>query len=349
LELQDFGNVYYTGHHLEPEIPVGTWEPDVLDSALATISNDSKPRGIVLCHARNASRSTMGNHPFTFNYRGTTYSLMHNGNSEAARQYMISRINDLNPSMDWFSVYPSNFFADPDPRYWVDSEVLFHYIMAHLIACDGDVLQALGRALSGLKHIMDGTGGGVYNFVFCDGIWLYVFRSSPQTGSYSSYKLSYRNYKDQFYGIRTQYPSTGDVELKKQELVVFGRDAKPTHYPDICNGYLAHTDAMPTIERYDPEDHLPSPTIVSGPNPFAEAVSIRMINATDGMWEYRIYDTRGRMIWHKMAQIRAPESGDIIWHGVDEDGHPVTSGVYIVRARSGSQTATCRISLVRAP
>ncbi len=128
---------------------------------------------------------------------------------------------------------------------------------------------------------------------------------------------------------------------------MFSRDEKPRHYPDICSDYLAHTAAIPTIERYYPGDIVPSPTLVTGPNPFTESVSIRIINAPDGAWEYSIYDTRGRMIWHQTAQIRAPENGEIIWHGLNEHGQPVPSGVYIVRAKSGSKTAIGRISLIR--
>jgi len=344
---QDFGEMYYTGHHLEPDLPAGSWVPDVLDSALTRISNGSPSRRIVMCHARNATRPNLGNHPFRFNYRGRTYSFMHNGYCDVSRQFMIARIASLQPNTEWFSSFPSDYFSDPDPSNWVDSEVLFHYIMAHVITADGDMLVALNRALTGIKHYLDMPGGGVYNFILSDGERLYVFRSTPKTGAYSSYKLSWRSHPGGYHAIRTQYPSEGDTELEKQELVVFSESAKPTRYPEICTGYLDGSPAPDTIARFFPHGLVPVPILDSWPNPSPGTVSFRIRNAGTGQWSIKIYDIHGRKVWHTKTPIRSPGTNDPLWTGVDDHGLPVPNGIYLIKAVSGTGSITGKISLIR--
>lgn len=245
LSSVDLGQTYYTGRYLDPNYQNSSWDYDILDLAMNEIKTEADSAAIVLCHARNATGASMGNHPFWFQHNGKTYTFMHNGNSRSAKYYMINRINQMNPGVSWFSQNPSNYFNNPDATQWVDSELLFRYIMCHIIANQDDALAGLNNALKGISTYIDNVTHGVFNFIMSDGSRLYAFRSTPLTGTGSQYKLSYRDFPGQFQAIRTQIPSAGDIQLQLQELVVFSRDQSPMHYPNFVHGYYVTTHQFP--------------------------------------------------------------------------------------------------------
>ncbi len=334
-QSSDFGRVWYTGPYpgLSDSSHSSGW--DVLDTAAAEIRSGQIQPAIVLGHARSASNHTLGNHPFTFTSQGRTFSFMHNGWCGGARNFMIERVNALDP--EWFKRNPSELFRQPDPLQWVDSELLFHYLLCHIAASEYDVMAGLKKGLAGLKYQLEHPQSGVYNFVFCDGARLYLFHNTPTS---SGYKLSYKAGKA-FYAARTLYPAAGDIELKPLELVVLSRDRDPAHFPDF-HLWPDHTGmAQARRDRIDPA------SLSVSPNPCFGSATIALHGKPGAKVEAWIYDFRGRKVWSSgQAEINM-EAAAIVWDGRDEDGTALPAGIYLIRARVGEEFVTGRLVLVK--
>ncbi|MCB5266111.1 MAG: choice-of-anchor D domain-containing protein [Candidatus Cloacimonetes bacterium] len=272
----DLGQTYYTGKYLDPDYQNSGWDNDILDLAMNAIKTDANSVAIALCHSRKATGVSLGNHPFWFQHNGKTYTFMHNGHCSSAESYMINRINHMNSGINWFVQNPSNYFNNPDPTQWVDSELLFRYIMCHIIASQDNVLDGLNNALREISTYIDDVSHGVFNFIMSDGSNLYAFRSTPLTGAGSPYKLGYRGFPDQFYAIRTKTPSAGDTELRLQEMVVFSRDQSPKHYPNFVHGYYVATHEF--HKTYVEELSLPLTVTL-------HSTSTDTLNITDIYWK----------------------------------------------------------------
>lgn len=346
-EAADFGNVYYTGHYLNQEEIQDIWNYDILDNALFALQHGEEPAKLVMCHARNASGITYGNHPFTFERRGRTFSFMHNGNCNVARSYMIDQINLMNPGTNWFNQYPSNYFRQSNPLLWVDTEVMFHYIMSHIINSQDNVLAGLNKALAGIRHYTGNPNSGVYNFMMSDGSNLYVFRSTPVSGSNSHYKLSYRAFRDSFYGVRTQAPLEGDIELQAQELVVFSQDQLPRHFQNFGLATLQHFGEDIEYTRYRNPNELPVSEISISPNPFRGSTSFRIKLATATRLVFRIFNARGETVWQSQQDIGQPGPASINWDGTDKQGRNVSAGLYFYKAEMGNEVQTGRLIKVQ--
>ncbi|MDD2228681.1 MAG: PKD domain-containing protein [Candidatus Cloacimonetes bacterium] len=315
INSEDLGNTYYTGKYLDPDYQNSSWDYDILDLAMNAIKTEVDSAAIVLCHARNATGVSLGNHPFWFQHNGKTYTFIHNGNSLSAKYYMINQINQMNPGTNWFQLNPSNYFNNPDATQWVDSEVLFRYIMCKIIASQDNTLDGLNNALRGISKYIDNVSRGVFNFIMSDGSNLYAFRSTPQTGTSSQFKLGYRCIPDQFYAIRTKAPSAGDTELRLQEMVVFSRDQSPKHYPNFVHGYYVATHEF--HKTYVEELSLPLTVTL-------HSASVDTLNITDIYWKSQPNPT---YFSHTFDQLNEPglpgESRSIEVHFA-----PLTEGVF---------------------
>lgn len=341
----DFGRTYYSGPFFEDSLGMAG-DLEAFDQALNTINSEDNRIGIVLSHARNATGATLGNHPFTFRYLDRVYSFMHNGYCNNARDFMVNSIRQMNPGNDWFEEHPSNHFADPDPYRWVDTEVLFHYIMSFIVARQGDTLDGLQRAMAKLRHYLLQTNSGVYNFVMSDGEKLYVFRSSPLSGGNSGYRISYKSFAGKFYGIRTQAPQAGDKELRPRELVVFSQDQEPQCCPDFPQ-YDFPDEPPPQHHaiRNKLDDLVTSVSVY--PNPSAGFMRIKIALSAASPVETRIYNLKGEEVWHERTADKPPGIHDFFWNGCDLQGKPLTTGVYLLRIDAGDVTRRGKIVRIK--
>ncbi len=169
---------------------------------------DTSDVAIVMGHLRNGTGG-IGNHPFTLTLEGDDhiYSFMHNGalSYTGSEKHLLYQFLENN---GWFSDgYCSNWGAS-DEGDWIDSEVFFHFIMYHIrergyIPGYGyDTLLGLRDALwstvlydTPLWNHLNGTYtitpniNTVLNFVFSDGVNLYVYKNSAPDDN--SHKLGY--------------------------------------------------------------------------------------------------------------------------------------------------------------
>ncbi len=341
----DFNATYYTGQYLEQGGQNLIWNHDVLDAALFGVQSGSGSPAIVLCHARNATGLTYGNHPFWFELGGRTFTFMHNGFCNSARAFMINRINQLNPGVNWFALHPSNHFGNANPLQWVDTEVFFHYLMCHISASQNDVLYGLNNALARLRPYLLNYQTGIFNFVMSDGSRLYVFRNSPTEGS--SHQLSYKVFPGQFIAVRTQYPGPRDIELKPLELVVLSRSEAPAHFRDFTLPAFEPRGIQPETAACAGKPGENTPAVLAGPNPFSGSTTLRIRMDGGGLLTACIYNSRGERVWQEERYYAEAGIAALTWNGIDRRGKPVPSGVYIIQAEIGRQVHTARVVLVR--
>jgi hypothetical protein len=347
-ESDDFGQIYYTGHYPEQGYFHYFWEPDTLDMALNDLLNSGSGSRIALCHARNASRRNIGNHPFLFDHEGRTYSFMHNGFCDVARSTMISRINAMNPEGNWFESHPSDHFAETDPDNWVDSEILFHYIMSHILAKEGNTLAGLRTALAGITDYLENYRTGVFNFVMSDGEQLYVFRNTPLYGSNAHYKLSYKIFKDEFCGIRTGSPGDDHIELDPLEMVVFARSEKPRHYQEFIyqNLDIGSPYSVSSASRQEPPGQSQLPGLVISPNPFWQNTTLSVKVPAASVVRFSIFNIKCELVWRKEMEFNGPATATVVWNSTDGQGRRVSAGVYLLKVSVCGKIFHSRIILI---
>ena len=80
----------------------------------------------------------------------------------------------------------------------------------------------------------------------------------------------------------------------------------------------------------------PTPTLVGlGPNPFSQAVTVRVSLPVAGRLAWRVFDLRGRLV--RGERVVAGVSGEnaLAWDGRDDGGRRLPSGVYVLAIEAG--------------
>jgi hypothetical protein len=73
------------------------------------------------------------------------------------------------------------------------------------------------------------------------------------------------------------------------------------------------------------------------PNPFNPHTVIRLDLPRAAVCDLRVVDPAGRTVRRLLAGVAGPGTLETIWDGTDEDGHPVGSGVFFLRAAADGQ------------
>ena len=202
----------------------GTDEP--LDTAINEIMDENNNAVIILGHDRKAGIG-YGSHPFTFESQNTTYTLMHNGTlGNSIKSALMTYLGE-----DWFIQHPSNWEGQyGDVNSFIDSELLFHYIMSHILANDGDIMSGIYTALN--NRDVEGynlreqfsNAQSIINFIFSDGISLYIFRNSLPSNTRN---LCYEIYDTGFIGIKTI--DSLENQILTNTLAIISREEEPLH------------------------------------------------------------------------------------------------------------------------
>lgn len=78
-----------------------------------------------------------------------------------------------------------------------------------------------------------------------------------------------------------------------------------------------------------------TPTLVSaGPNPFRDAVTVRVVLPVAGDLTWRVFDLAGRQVHGPVTQAGEFGQNDIVWEGRDGQGRRLPSGTYVLSATS---------------
>ncbi|RMH69226.1 MAG: PEGA domain-containing protein [Gemmatimonadetes bacterium] len=83
------------------------------------------------------------------------------------------------------------------------------------------------------------------------------------------------------------------------------------------------------------------------PNPFNPKTTIAYELPQTSSVNLSIYDITGRLIWQALNESQEAGSYTIEWNGVDQNGHPVQSGVYLYRLTTDSGSLTNSMVLLK--
>ncbi len=143
--------------------------------------------------------------------------------------------------------------------------------------------------------------------------------------------------------------------------------------PQFCNasaGDLTLAETSPCAPASDPgcgligawpvgcDDLTPVESEIHGPgrvvlapcrpNPFNPATTIRYGLPEPSSVHLAVFDVRGRLVRRlKTGEFEAAGFHRVFWHGRDDRGREMSSGVYVYRLRVGDVTATGSMSLIR--
>jgi hypothetical protein len=87
--------------------------------------------------------------------------------------------------------------------------------------------------------------------------------------------------------------------------------------------------------------------VSAAPNPFMRSTAIGFTAPGDAEISIDIYDVEGRKITCLLRGTAGTGSGSVTWEGTDSRGRHVPPGIYFVRLKSGNETRSGRILLVR--
>lgn len=332
--------VYYTGNLFQP-----LNEPDIFDLAYDKITGPDARASIVMCHARNATLNPFapGNHPFRMTLNGQTYALMHNGFiGNTARNFMINETSIMDS--DWFQFNGPNYTDFPNwsyPAYWIDSEVLFHYIMCHIVNNDYNVHFGIKTALKKLESYLK-LSTNVVNFVFTDGKRLYAFRSTGPEGGNSGYNLGFKVSSSGFSAVRTGFPTANETEISQYELVVLSDDGQVTRYPGILDDPLAFAG--------ETEDAITVPAsrpVVAIPDPGQTGIRISFFLEQSARVSINIHNLKGQKVKNLVNTTYAEGKHTVYWDGTDNSGRKTSQGVYFLETISGKQRTVTKVTSYR--
>jgi len=251
LQVVDNANFTINDSYVENELAVlfsTEAYPEPLDIAEERIMNSANEAIIVLGHDRNRafeSRYAISQHPFRFSWNDKTYTFQHNGYhdyKEAMRYYCLQQDNN------WFNIHPLNWeiygSTIEDLSTVNDTEILFHYIMAHIIQYEGDVVGGIISALNeeavyddvndiylNFDELFQDDVTNKINITLSDGEALYVFRNTGINGN--SYNLSYRDYANGFVGVKTQGTIPNGTQIQQFSLIEIPRSGEIVTYENI--------------------------------------------------------------------------------------------------------------------
>jgi hypothetical protein len=95
-----------------------------------------------------------------------------------------------------------------------------------------------------------------------------------------------------------------------------------------------------------PDRYTPGVLQTNAPNPFNARTNLRFELADGGPYTVRVYDVTGRVV-RTFSGVGVSGENVIQWHGRDDRGDEVASGVYYYQLQVGSFTQTRKMALVK--
>ena len=86
---------------------------------------------------------------------------------------------------------------------------------------------------------------------------------------------------------------------------------------------------------------------ISGAIPFNPATTIRFEVATREHVDLKVYDVSGALVRTLVNEAKAPGSYSLQWNGRDDQGTPVSSGVYFYKITAGGFTDVRKMTLLK--
>ncbi len=111
-----------------------------------------------------------------------------------------------------------------------------------------------------------------------------------------------------------------------------------------------HAGKVSIIESGDDPQHPAGIYLSEGyPNPFNSTVSLDYFLPKEfsGSTDISVYDILGRKVCSLISSRQGPGRHKAHWHAVDEQGNPVSSGMYFIRMKGGENQILRKVLLIR--
>ncbi len=106
-----------------------------------------------------------------------------------------------------------------------------------------------------------------------------------------------------------------------------------------------HRESLPAVDPVLPTS-LPGICKLY-PNPFRDQLGISLMQEKAGRLELAVYNMRGQLVKRLYQGFAAKGDQDLIWDSLDESGHRVSSGIYLLKVHSGNRFETRRVVLIK--
>lgn len=312
--------------------------PAVQDSAnywqiMNSVLNDSL-HNIAVAHLRAATSgasSIQNPHPWIFE-SDSVYSFVHNGG--ASKDVLYNIITEYGTDESWLIQNPPQTYGNGDwqDEGWnsvVDSELIMLLIMKEITAYSS-VIEGLQSALS--KMLSTGIYPSMLNFVFSDSNSLYVY------GGNSGLKIMESN---SYFSIMSSPPSNQQLyawePINSNELTII-KENSITRYQTFASTSIEQPDVI--LPEYA---KLHSPY----PNPFNGKLSIPFDVNISQLPNISIYNIKGKRVFTKNLSRNDISRGKIYWNVNDNETQNSSSGIYIVKLHSKTNSESSKIMFIK--
>jgi flagellar hook assembly protein FlgD len=104
-----------------------------------------------------------------------------------------------------------------------------------------------------------------------------------------------------------------------------------------------------TTVANDDDTTIPVVTALQGnyPNPFNPVTTIRFAAKDSGRMSLLVYNTKGQLVRTLVNGDVKAGNHSIVWNGKDDNGKPVSSGVYMYRMQTTGYSKTQKMMLMK--
>ena len=97
------------------------------------------------------------------------------------------------------------------------------------------------------------------------------------------------------------------------------------------------------------DDELPSEFKLNQnyPNPFNPITKISYELASDGFVRISIFDMKGREVKTLIENVQLSGKQSVIWNATDNNGQPVSAGLYLYKIQNKGKTKTRKMVLIK--
>ncbi|MFQ5769805.1 MAG: T9SS type A sorting domain-containing protein, partial [bacterium] len=266
---------------------------------------------------------------------------MHRNHSDTAYVYCV------NDSANWIGFAPGHMGSGMGSMLWPDS-IFVQFWQIHPDSLPGNHDRGHFQGFYLNVHdpsghrMMDGRFGGhqgMMRFQMEHQFRFHYYDENLEKMGLSEDGMMMKYWDDE----ARQWKNVSEVNVNTQtNTVEFNSSDLSNYYTLAAPASVTGIDGLGT--DYSPEDFILQQNY---PNPFNPSTTIQFELPTQSHVQLSIYNLLGQRIAILVDEIRAAGVYKIQWRGRDNLGHPVSSGVYLVRLEVGEQIKIQPMTLVK--
>jgi len=133
-----------------------------------------------------------------------------------------------------------------------------------------------------------------------------------------------------------------EANLDKEAGLALAKQVEfPVNVETSCEVYKT------AVKETDDNSNFKFRLLQNYPNPFNSSTAIIFNLGKSGKVQIIIYNAGGQIVKQLCSRIYSKGSHQIIWHGMNNDGLPVVSGIYYAQIKAGSKQQIKKLILIR--